>query len=79
MQERFFHALFVSIEWRIVAFVVTNIFFWFTTHSLGKATGLALFLQLILFVVYTAWYFVRVEKGVSFLTLKKTGMPESRV
>ncbi len=70
MQQKFLHALYASLEWRAIAFVITNIFFWFTTESWWQATGLALLLQGILFVVYTLWHFARFEEGFALLVKK---------
>lgn len=63
MREKFLHSLYASVEWRFIAFLITNAFFWFTTGSFWKAAGLALILQIVLFVVHTFWYFVRHEDG----------------
>jgi hypothetical protein len=51
----------VSLEWRFFAFVITNIFLWVTTGEFWKAAGLALALQIILFVAYVIWHFFRNE------------------
>lgn len=61
MREKMLHTLLVSLEWRLVAFVITNLFLWVTTGQFWKAAGLAFLLQIILFVCYLAWHFVRVE------------------
>ena len=61
MRRQFVHSLLVSIEWRAIAFVITNIFFWVTTGEFWKAAGLALILQLILFVAYVIWHLLRNE------------------
>jgi len=61
MRSKILHSLYASLEWRIIAFVITNIFFWFTTESFWHATGLALALQTILFIVHTIWFFLRQE------------------
>lgn len=77
MASRFLHSLYASIEWRIIAFLITNVFFWITTGSLVKATGLALALHLILFVAHTFWYFVHHEldsrrKRMDFISSQET-------
>jgi hypothetical protein len=61
MGAKFFRSVCVSLEWRVIAFFITNIFFWFTTHSFWQATSLALFLQAILFISYLGWHFWRHE------------------
>lgn len=61
MREKMLHTFLVSLEWRVIALVVTNIFFWLTTGSFWAAAGLALLLQVILFACYLVWHFVRVE------------------
>lgn len=63
--SKFAHTLLISLEWRIIAFVITNIFLWITTGSFWTATGWAFILQVILFVAYTAWHFFRCELGAS--------------
>jgi len=63
MREKLIHSLYASAEWRIIAFIITNIFFWITTHSFWKAAGLSLLLQAILFLVHIIWYFIRHEGG----------------
>lgn len=63
MRRRIIHSLLVSLEWRFFAFVITNIFFWFTTGQFWKAAGLALSLQIILFVTYVIWHLFRNEMG----------------
>lgn len=63
MREKVFHSLFASLEWRVIAFIITNIFFWITTDSFWTATGLALILQSILFIAHTTWFFLRHELG----------------
>lgn len=79
MQGKFLHALSVSVEWRVVAFVITNVFFLFTTRSFWEATGLALLLQAILFVTYTLWYFIRFEKAFPFSYGKTDSPKESHI
>lgn len=59
MKERLMKTAAVSLEWRFIALVITELFFWYTTGELWKATVLALSLQLILFVVHFGWYFLR--------------------
>ena len=63
MREKLIHSFYASLEWRAIAFVVTNLFFWVQTGSLAKATGLALLLQIILFTIQILWHFVRYEHG----------------
>ena len=64
MRRRIIHSLLVSLEWRFFAFIITNIFFWVTTGEFWKAAGLALALQLILFVSYVLWHLFRNEMTV---------------
>lgn len=59
MREHIIASLKTSIEWRLIAFVITNIFFWITTHEFFKATLLALELQAILLVVNFLWFFFK--------------------
>ncbi len=67
MRKRFVRSLLASLEWRLFAFIITNIFFWVTTGHFWKAAGLALILQLILFTAYVVWHFFRAELGVSLV------------
>lgn len=76
MREKIIHSLYASLEWRVIAFIITNAFFWFTTGSFWKAAGLALVLQSILFVVHMLWYFLRHELGLSFRHEKDTSAVE---
>jgi len=62
MKQRLMKSLMVSIEWRVIAYIITNLFFWFITGTFWQATILALWLQLILFVAHFAWYFLREER-----------------
>ena len=59
MKQRLLKALEVSLEWRIIAFVITELFLWATTGELWHATMLAVGLQAVLFIAYFGWYFVR--------------------
>lgn len=61
MANKIVNSFLVSLEWRIIAFFITEMFLWATTGHFWKATGLALMLQAILFVTYTFWYFFRHE------------------
>jgi len=63
MREKILHSVYASLEWRAIAFVITNLFFWLTTNSFWKAAGLALGLQIVLFLVQILWHFVRYEHG----------------
>lgn len=67
MREKIIHSLYASLEWRAIAFIITNIFFYFTTNSFWKAAGLALILQLVLFLSQTLWHFIRYEHGLDEL------------
>jgi hypothetical protein len=59
MKERLLKSATASLEWRAVAFIITELFFWATTGELWAATILALELQLILLVAHFCWYYVR--------------------
>lgn len=61
MTSKIVNSFLVSLEWRVIAFFITEIFLWITTGHFWAATGLALLLQAILFVAYTTWYFFRQE------------------
>ena len=65
MKERLIKSAAVSLEWRAIAFVITELFFWATTGELWKATALALALQAILFVVHFVWFYFRESAHVS--------------
>ncbi len=56
-----------SLEWRVFAFVITNIFLWITTGEFWTAAGLALMLQIILFVAYVIWHYFRNELHVPLI------------
>jgi len=61
MKDRIVRSLMVSLEWRVVAFVITNAFLWITTGHFWTAVGWAFLLQLILFVAYIIWHYFRNE------------------
>jgi len=61
MANKIVHSFMVSIEWRLIAFFITEVFLWATTGHFWKATVLAFALQVILFFSYTIWYFFRQE------------------
>ena len=61
MRRKLLHSVYASLEWRAIAYVITNIFLWITTGSFWAATGLALILQVILLFSHTLWYFWRRE------------------
>jgi hypothetical protein len=62
MKQRLLHSATMSLEWRVIAFIITEIFFLMTTGEIWQATILALELQLILLVAHFAWFFVRESK-----------------
>lgn len=61
MKQRLLHSLYVSIEWRIVAFLITNAFLYLATGKFFESTMMALGLQAILFLAHFIWYFARQE------------------
>ena len=70
MREKLIHSFYASLEWRAIAFVITNLFFLVQTGSLVKATGLALLLQIALFAAQILWHFVRHEHGLEDVHIK---------
>lgn len=67
MKGRVLRSVLISLEWRVFAFIITNIFLWITTGEFWTAAGLALMLQLILFVAYVIWHYFRNELQVPLL------------
>ncbi len=63
MKQRLLHSATMSLEWRVIAFVITEAFFLMTTGEFWQATLLALQLQLILLIAHFAWFFVRESKA----------------
>lgn len=61
MKQRILRSITVSLEWRVIAFIITNLFLWISTGKLFEATILALQLQLILLVVNVCWFYFRYE------------------
>jgi hypothetical protein len=59
MKERLMKSLAVSVEWRIIAFLITNIFLWLVTGEFWQSTVMALGLQAVLFFAHFGWYFIR--------------------
>lgn len=62
MRKRLWHSLLLSLEWRAYAYVITNLFLWWTTGELWHATLMALGLQIILLAAHCVWYYFRGEK-----------------
>jgi hypothetical protein len=62
MKQRIVRSFVSSIEWRLIAFVITNLFLWFTSGEFWQATILALELQVILLVASFFWFLFRHEK-----------------
>ncbi len=62
MKQRLLKSAAVSLEWRLIAFIITELFFWATTGHFWQATILAVQLQLILLVAHFGWFFVRETK-----------------
>ncbi|MBV9159319.1 MAG: hypothetical protein JO019_01845 [Candidatus Kaiserbacteria bacterium] len=71
MKSKVVHAFLVSLEWRVIAFVITNIFFWITTGQFWKAAGYALTLQIILFVTQVIWQLYRHEFGMPLVPRRR--------
>ena len=59
MKQRLMKSLMVSLEWRVIAFIITNLFLWLATGAFWQSTILALGLQAILFFTHFGWYFIR--------------------
>lgn len=59
MKQRLMKSLMVSLEWRVIAFLITNFFLYMVTGEFWQATAMAFVLQLVLFVAHFGWYFVR--------------------
>jgi hypothetical protein len=58
-RKKLLHSLTASIEWRILAFLITGLFLWVTVGSFWKAAQTAFILQLILLTGHTAWLYYR--------------------
>ncbi len=65
MRNRILRSVLISLEWRVIAYIITNLFFWVTTRHFWTAAGLALLLQIILFFAHLIWYFLRLELHIS--------------
>jgi hypothetical protein len=65
MKQRVVKSLLASLEWRVIAFVITEAFFIMTTGHIWQATILALSLQAILLVGHFAWFYVRESKALT--------------
>ncbi|MCI0597635.1 hypothetical protein L0Y34_00965 [Candidatus Parcubacteria bacterium] len=59
MKERLLKSAAASLEWRVFAFIITGIFFWFMTGAVWQATILAIELQIILFIAHFGWFYFR--------------------
>jgi hypothetical protein len=62
MKQRIVHSVMASLEWRVIAFAITEVFFLMTTGGFWQATLMALGLQAILFFAHFAWFFARETK-----------------
>ena len=62
MREHLISSFKVSLEWRIIAFIVTYAFLILTTGEFWTATWTSLSLQLILFIVHFVWVLLRYAK-----------------
>jgi|GEM_PF-3407098 len=62
MREHLISSFKVSLEWRIIAFIVTYGFLLLTTGKFWTATWTSLSLQLILFIVHFVWVMLRYAK-----------------
>ncbi len=63
MKQRLLKSVMASLEWRLIAFAITEVFFIATTGHVWQATMLALSLQAILFIGHFAWFFARETKA----------------
>ena len=63
MKERLMKSLAVSVEWRIIAFLITNVFLWLATGAFWQSTIMALSLQAVLFFAHFGWYFIRESRA----------------
>ncbi len=61
MKQKILHSVYVSLEWRAYAFVITDLFLWATTGHLWQATLSAFGLQIILLISHFVWYYFRQE------------------
>ncbi len=62
MRQRLIHSIVLSLEWRFYAYIITNLFLWFTSGELWTATMMALQLQIILLAAHCVWYYFRGER-----------------
>ena len=63
MKERLLKSVAVSLEYRVFAFVVTELFLWATTGQFWQATILAFELQILLLIAHFSWYYIRESKS----------------
>jgi hypothetical protein len=61
MKKRLLRSFLFSIEWRIIAFVITGVFLWVVTGELFQATMLSLGVHALLLVGHSIWLMVREE------------------
>ena len=78
MLKKVLRSFYISLEWRILAFIITNAFFWITTRHFWTAAGLTVLLQSVLFVSYTIWHLFRHELHKPLVPTFITGRPKTR-
>ena len=61
-RKKVFYSLTASIEWRVVAFLLTGLFLWASGGRFWQAAQTALGLHLILFAGHTTWLYFRSGK-----------------
>lgn len=59
MNSNLLKSIWLSLEWRVLAFTITFSFFALSGYQFWEATNRAVLLQLILFVVQVVWIYQR--------------------
>lgn len=59
MREHLISSFKISLEWRLIAFVITYLFLLATTGEFWQATWSSFVLQFLLFVAHMMWVFIR--------------------
>lgn len=61
MKKRLLHSILLSLEWRVIAFVITGLFLFAVTGELWQATLLSFGVHVFLLVGHSIWLVVREE------------------
>lgn len=77
VKKRLLHSVLLSLEWRAIAFVITNAFLYMMTGAFWESTIVALELQIILLFAHGLWFFLRNEREHAHMLQEVEGAPQN--